>query len=68
MVERINAVTARQRSGKHVSAATNKHATIEEAMFPMRPLLGNGAVCADVIQRGQGPRSESAVRSLELHC
>jgi hypothetical protein len=36
-------VTARQRHVKHVSAAADTD-TIQEAMFSMWPLLGNGAV------------------------
>jgi hypothetical protein len=33
-----------QRRGKQVSAATNKHATREEVVLPIWPLLGNGSV------------------------
>jgi hypothetical protein len=59
IVEPIYAVNARQRHGKHVSAATDIGATIEDAVFSMRsvPRLYNedqldkpksGAVTKDV--------------------
>jgi hypothetical protein len=37
-------VTARQRRGTHISSATNKHATIDDTVFSVRPLLRNVAV------------------------
>jgi hypothetical protein len=33
---RIDAAIARQRRGKHFLSATNKHASIEDAVFSMR--------------------------------
>jgi hypothetical protein len=39
------AAIARQQQGKQLSTATNKHATIQDTVFPMWPLLGNGYVC-----------------------
>jgi hypothetical protein len=44
IVQRVEAVIARQRHGKRVSAAANNDAIIEEAVFSTRLLLGNGAV------------------------
>jgi hypothetical protein len=35
---------ASQGHGKHVSAAMNKQTTIEEAVFSVWPVLGNGSV------------------------
>jgi hypothetical protein len=38
------AAIARQRRGKQMSAVTNNPATIEDAVFPVRPLIGNLSV------------------------
>jgi hypothetical protein len=43
-VERVEAVIARQRHGKHVLAARDTDAKIEDAVFCTRPFLGKGAV------------------------
>jgi hypothetical protein len=42
-VERVEVVIAGQRRCKHVFAAPDTDETIENAVFSMRPLLGNGA-------------------------
>jgi hypothetical protein len=49
--ERIDAAIARQRRGTHVSAATNKRATIGDAVFSVLPLLARGAVNTCLWQR-----------------
>jgi hypothetical protein len=51
VVEQVQAVIARQRYGKHLSAATDTDARIEDAVFSMRLLLGNGAVNTLLQQR-----------------
>jgi hypothetical protein len=38
------AAGVRQWHSEQVSTTTDKHATIEDAVFPMGPLLGNGSV------------------------
>jgi hypothetical protein len=43
IVERVEVVIAGQRRCKHVSAAPDTDETIENAVFSMRQLLGNGA-------------------------
>jgi hypothetical protein len=43
-MERVEAVIARQLYGKHVFAARDTDAKIEDAVFSTWPLLGNGAV------------------------
>jgi hypothetical protein len=44
IVKRVEAVIARQRHGKHVSAARDTDATIEDVVYSARPLLGNCTV------------------------
>jgi hypothetical protein len=43
IVEEIKAVIARQHCSKHISMAINKHTTVEDVVFAMWPLLGNGS-------------------------
>jgi hypothetical protein len=43
-VETVETVIARQRHGKHVSVVTDTDASVEDAVFCIRRLLGNSAV------------------------
>jgi hypothetical protein len=53
---------AMQQRGKCVSAAKNKHTTIERAVFSMRPLLINGAANTCPWQRMNAQHSRSRWR------
>jgi hypothetical protein len=50
-VERVEAIIARQRHGKHVSATTDTDATTEYAVFSKSPLLDNCTVSTFPQQR-----------------
>lgn len=46
------AAIPRQQRAKQLSTAMNKHATMQDTVFPMWPLLGNGYVCNSSITIG----------------
>jgi hypothetical protein len=46
IMERVKAVTARQWYGKHDSVATDTDAAMEDAVFSVKQMIGNGTVNA----------------------